>query len=407
MYTNISKQSPRKRTGFTLVELLVAIAIIGVLVGMVLFSLAGAQTDSKITRTKGTIEKINSVILEEWEKYRYRAARLDIDGNLLRPEKALGGQPRLSPREGARMRMIVLRDLMRMEMPDRWPDILSPPTNYKAALFTYDNVDGVMNNDAPYYVGERVVPGKLNIYRAGLRSSLRRLAPGVQVPAFTSPTTVAVSEYPRMNQLPVELLTHGGAELLYMIVANANYSGGSALEGFRSSEIGDIDEDGLPEFLDAWGNPITWIRWPSGFSSPLNTPFNPESNAGNSDAMDPLRTDWRFAFDNWRFPAPDDDQKAKPWLLVPLVASAGPDGVFDLLFDIPGQDLNYATQLWAGPTNSPSHRQGGGYNFLDPYIGSYDSSGTYTGAGLGSIYDANSDGDDSVDNVTNYSLILE
>lgn len=396
MYANISKQSPHMRPGFTLVELLVAIAIIGVLVGMVLFSLAGAQTDAKITRTRGTIEKINAVILEEWEKYRYRAARLDIDGGLLRPEKALGGQPRLSPREGSRMRMIVLRDLMRMEMPDRWTDILYPPTSYKAALFTFDNIDGVMNNDSAYYAGnpmasadtfpgQRVVPGKLNIYRSQ-----------VGLPSFASPTTLNVSPSPAT--IPPAVVANQGAELLYMIVANANYSGGSALEGFRPSEIGDTDEDGLPEFLDAWGTPIRWLRWPSGFDSPLNTPYNPSSNGGNADAMDPLRTDWR-----WR----NDRFAAKPWLLVPLVVSAGPDEVFDLAFDT-SNGLAYARQAWSG-TNSPAHQSNGPYFFPDPYVGSYDSAGAYTGAGLGARIDTDGDGasDGATDNVTNYNLILE
>ncbi|GAB5402501.1 MAG: type II secretion system protein [Aureliella sp.] len=397
MYTNISQASPRSRAGFTLVELLVAIAIMGVLVGMVLFSLAGAQTDSKISRTKATIEKINSVILEEWEKYRYRAARIDIDSSLLRPNKGLGGQPALSPREGARLRMIVLRDLMRMEMPDRWTDILYPPTSYKAALNTFDNMNNGTIADLPYYAGNpainadvfpgvRVVPGKLNIYRSQV---------GIQ--SFASPTTLTVSPVP--SSIPANVVENQGAELLYMIVANANYSGGSALEGFRSSEIGDTDEDGLPEFLDAWGTPIRWLRWPSGFSSPLNTPYFQSSNGGNADAMDPLRTDWRWA---------NASNAAKPWLLVPLVVSAGPDEVFDLTFDT-STGLAFATQTWSGTTNSPAHFARGPYLFPDPYFGSLDASGVYTGAGLGSAVDTDGDGtiDGATDNITNYSLILE
>ncbi len=397
MHTNISLSAHRKQAGFTLVELLVAIAIMGVLVGMVLFSLAGAQTDSKIARTKATIEKINAVILEEWEKYRYRAARIDIDSSLLRPDKGLGGQPALSPREGARLRMIVLRDLMRMEMPDRWTDILYPPTSYKAALYTFDNMNNGTIPDLPYYAGNpaananafpgaRVVPGKLNIYRSQ-----------VGIPSFPSPTTAPVSPVPA--SIPPAVVANQGAELLYMIVANANYSGGSALEGFRSSEIGDTDEDGLPEFLDAWGNPIRWLRWPSGFSSPLNTPYLQDSNGGNADAMDPLRTDWR-----WR----TDRANAKPWLLVPLVVSAGPDEIFDLTFDT-SSGLTFAAQPWPGTTNSPAHFAQGPYFFPDPYIGSLDANGVYTGAGLGSAIDTDGDGtiDGATDNITNYSLILE
>ena len=40
------------RPSFTLVELLVSIAIIGVMAGMVMYTLAGAQQDSLRTRTR-------------------------------------------------------------------------------------------------------------------------------------------------------------------------------------------------------------------------------------------------------------------------------------------------------------------------------------------------------------------
>ncbi|MEO8272393.1 MAG: type II secretion system protein, partial [Aureliella sp.] len=50
------------RPSFTLVELLVSIAIIGIMAGMVLYTLAGAQQDALRTRTRGTIDKINAVM---------------------------------------------------------------------------------------------------------------------------------------------------------------------------------------------------------------------------------------------------------------------------------------------------------------------------------------------------------
>ena len=179
---------------------------------------------------------------------------------------------------------------------------------------------------------------------------------------------------------------------MYQIVAAANYNGGSALEGFRPTEIGDTDGDGMPEFIDAWGTPIRWLRWPSGYVSPLNDRSTP-------DAMDPVRADWRWS---------DSTYTQKPWLLVPLVISAGPDRVFDISFDM-STPIAYAAQTW-NSTNSPAHSTGGLYYYPDPYIGSYDrSSGTWTGMGLGSPFDENLDGtlNGTSDNITNYNLILE
>ena len=38
---------------------------------------------------------------------------------------------------------------------------------------------------------------------------------------------------------------------------------------FRPNEIGDTNGNGLPEFVDGWGNAIRFRRWPVGFSSPV------------------------------------------------------------------------------------------------------------------------------------------
>ncbi|MCA9130656.1 MAG: prepilin-type N-terminal cleavage/methylation domain-containing protein [Planctomycetales bacterium] len=408
---------PRYRPSFTLVELLVAIAIMGVMVGMVLFSLAGAQTDAKINLTRKTIEKLNSVILQEWESFRYRAVRIDLDSAVLRPYRSAGitnGQPPLSPREGARLRMIVLRDTMRMEMPDRLTDILFPPSIYKVALFSANNPANP-GDDLPYWVGSwnpatgtsspngsRVASPKLNSYRAALNESLRRLGAPVTAPPFPSPYIGPVAANPALDAIPPAvrdvLFENQPAEMLYQIVASSTYEGGSAIEAFRPSEIGDTDNDGLPEFLDAWGTPIRWIRWPSGFASPLNTPFNEASNSGNSDALDPIRTDWRWASNSFT---------QKPWLLVPLIISAGPDRVFDIAFD-QSTPVAYASQTWSG-TNSAAHTSGSPYYYPDPYVGSYDTNGNYVGLGLGSAVDTDDDltTAGTSDNITNYSLILE
>lgn len=381
------------RPSFTLVELLVVIAIIGIMSGMILFALAGARQDANISRTRRTITKLNAIILQEWEEFRYRSARIDIDPEMLRPQAAFAGQPPLSPREGARLRMIVLRDLMRMEMPDRLSDIVYPPTAYKAALFTADNSSGITSNDLPYYTGAagtfpgtRPVPPKYNNYRLK-----------VGLGAVPSPYTGAVIPIP--SSLPPTLnTTHQGAEWLYQIVAAANYQGGSAMEAFNASEIDDVDGDGLFEFVDAWGTPIRWLRWPAGFPSPLNIPYQRQDatagipERGSPDAMDPIRTDWRW---------PGATPAEKPWLLVPLIISAGPDRVFDVSFD-QASTIVYATQTWSG-TNSPAHAAGGAYFFPDPYVG------TSSGVGLGSLFDEDSDGtlNGASDNITNHSLILE
>ncbi|GIX00943.1 MAG: hypothetical protein KatS3mg111_4275 [Pirellulaceae bacterium] len=391
------KQTPflfhRNRPSFTLVELLVAIAILGSMAGLVLFALAGARQDANIARTRHTIEKINAVILQEWEEFRYRAVRIDVDSTWLRPDRGLGGQPLLSPREGARLRMMVLRDWMRMELPDRVTDVWYPPTAYKTVLRTANNNP---NDDVPFYVGQstaaplgqRHVPPRWNIYRS--RVGLASIASPFSGSVAPQPATLP----PNINGI------NQGAEWLYQIVATSTYQGGSALEAFRPQEIGDTDDDGLPEFIDAWGNPIRWLRWPAGFPSELNR----ARGVANPDAMDPLRTDWRWIDANV-------NANGKPWLLVPLIISAGPDGVFDVAFDLDmdpntagDQPLAYAAMVWSGTTTSPAYGQAGPYYYPDPYFGVYGGNG-----GLGALFDEDQDGttNGAADNITNHSLLLE
>jgi hypothetical protein len=178
-------------------------------------------------------------------------------------------------------------------------------------------------------------------------------------------------------------------------VATSNYGGAPALELFRPSDIGDPDEDGLLEFIDAWGKPIRWIRWPAGFPSDLN-------RYAISDAMDPQRTDWRFANSNFA-------EEEKPQTIVPLIISAGTDEQFGARFDFLDQS--------ATPFAYALMRQGTGLNqfYIDPFFvfvnggpnNSNSDADLKPSAGrsnqLGSIVNV----DAAADDVTNHDLILE
>ena len=101
--------------------------------------------------------------------------------------------------------------------------------------------------------------------------------------------------------------TNGSAECLYLI-ATRGRGDPEDMQRFRVEEVGDTDSDGAPEFLDAWGQPITWIRWAPGFTSPVQKP------------------------DATNFHDPFDPQRADPagYALVPLIVSSGPDGALGL-----------------------------------------------------------------------------
>lgn len=204
-----------KRNGFTLVELLITVAIIGIMASMIVFAMFSAQEAAREQKTRMLITKLNNIVMQRWESYRTRRV----------PIQFTNAEAKNAPL-AAKMRIDCLRDLMRMEMPDRWSDVKDDPV----APFT------------------RAAADKL--------------------------------QRPAVNQAYLALATAGtpteenqGAECLYMMVMQSLAQEGDSREVFKANDSADTDNDGYPEFIDAWGRPIQFIRWAPGFQSPLQTPI--------------------------------------------------------------------------------------------------------------------------------------
>ena len=96
------------RRAFTLAELLVVILVITILSSMSLFAMHGVREDARERRARAQVARVNELIMQKWEEYRTRAVPMRIP-------------PRTDPRVAAGMRLNALRELMRMELPDRVP----------------------------------------------------------------------------------------------------------------------------------------------------------------------------------------------------------------------------------------------------------------------------------------------
>ncbi|MEI7780636.1 MAG: prepilin-type N-terminal cleavage/methylation domain-containing protein [Planctomycetota bacterium] len=191
-----------KRRGFTLVELLVVVAIILLLMGLIGAAVSGARASGKASSTRLTIAKLDTILTAQLATYNSKS----VDTPSPLPSGILT--------RGSYRSWYIRRNLITGDMPDRWADV--------AYMATASN--GWIAQSASQ--------------RAYIAIWIAKQA-AAQVPT----------------------VQYEGAECLFMIVMQGGIADCLDCGALRTSEIGDKDSDNAPEFLDAWGNPIDYILW--------------------------------------------------------------------------------------------------------------------------------------------------
>lgn len=280
------------RRGVTLVELLVTITILAILGSAVLFASFSANQAARAAATRAKVASLHSLVTEKYDEFAVRR----FDDYLVNPAPA--GTPtedRWAYESDARLK--ALRVLMRMEMPDRWSDVVFRPVD-EALPSQIAGYGGSLPNHFQYVII------RLNRWQQPLR--VRR---SVLSQAY-------LRRYAGLNPnaTAADIVANEGAECLYMIITMAT-ADGEALGMFRQSDIGDVDGDGAPEFLDGWGRPIQFLHAAPGF-----TPYSDLQSGNHLTDHDP--------FDSYRVDVQSETVGA--FRLVPLIYSAGADGDADL-----------------------------------------------------------------------------
>lgn len=288
----MSKHIAPRRRGVTLVELMVICAILGVLMGMVLFALQGATEQARADRTRAQVVKINDLIMERWEGYRQRPLPM---------RKAYSANESASVI--ATDRLYTTWELMRMELPERIADVRQP------AVFLKNPSGG---------------PLQPALWRA-----YRKKAEALTGASFTNWPTMT-DNGGGADITGVWTDEYSNAECLYLILATIRDGETNGLDFFPNSEIGDLDGDGMPEILDGWKRPIRFLRWAPGFTTAAGAPTNMQTGdaVNQHDPFDPLKL----------YPT--------NFALFPLIYSAGPDG----RWGVNGGAIDYATLM---PANNP------------------------------------------------------
>ncbi|MDF1840214.1 MAG: prepilin-type N-terminal cleavage/methylation domain-containing protein [Rubripirellula sp.] len=314
------------RNAFTLVELLVSLVVLSLLAGMVIAAVQGVNQTAREARTRSIIDAIDSVLMEQYQSYKYRPFSVEIPSLETQVNSMVDVGFEILASESARVRLMMIRDMQRMEMPDRLSDIVDAPTPLYAAA------NKVVVNQAGRIV--RTTDGKQ--FRKVFPVSWYGVNPDSNdvMDTLGVPSRLAAyrSRFPAgFDFTNTEALKNQGAECLYLIMATSFVGGSPAIDVIPNSSIGDTDNDGLPEILDGWGNPLGFIRWPVGYLD-----LEQSIDTAVADDVDLYRSDYAYAVSNATSPALATDVNSvppvqvRPWSLRPLVFSAGADGEFGI-----------------------------------------------------------------------------
>lgn len=281
----------RERSGFTLVELMTVIAIIGLLSAFSVTIVRSSIESAKETQTRTTIAKIDNVLTTAYEKYQYRRVDLTNYYRKYSTNRTLA--------EKTEYRIGKLRDKLRCDFP------CTPEELGLSSVPSFENGSGDQN----YTPIQAAIASAVSTAAAG--GTLSAMKYDEESPAGT-----------------VRYRFVANAELLYLVIMNADPEARSL---FSEREVADVDGNGLKEFVDGWGKPICWMRWapslprsdrqPSIDSIRSQVGTNGVPDRYDADPFDPLGLGYGGEVG---------------WFLVPYVFSAGPDGLYGL--KMPGMD---------------------------------------------------------------------
>ncbi len=293
---NSEIRNPQFRRGITLVELLITMAIMAIISAAILGTASAAMDSARRSRTQSLVTKIQGLLSDKLAAYETR--RVTVDDSVMNPlHLAFPNVDAVRGMAEKDVELLARRELVKFEMPDRWIDVTEAPQFLHGLPST-----------------------TINMRRQYMQM---RLKASVE-----------------------DIVRHQGAECLYMTVMLGT-ADGEARTVFSDQDMADVDGDGAREFVDGWGNPISWIRWPAGFfphsaimaRDPLLLPPAQVAAAAKAD-HDPLDVFRRDQPDTMPLPAPFPPN-LRPYIarlrdntpafrLPPLVYSLGKDAASDI-----------------------------------------------------------------------------
>ena len=202
------------RSAFTLIELIVVMGLIAVLASLAIYAVSAFQANARYSATEVLIIKLDSMIQQRrGDLYRY----------LKESEQRVTGT--VDPAY-----VVAFRNQ------------IANLNNGDAISYSSTYGGGVAGRST------RIVFGRKLSYRATFPQRFSE---------FSTPPTMT---NPSNHRAETE-----SAEVMYHFLTSSSQFGGAAVEKgeFSDQEVADTDGDGLLEFVDAWGQPLRFYRWPT------------------------------------------------------------------------------------------------------------------------------------------------
>jgi prepilin-type N-terminal cleavage/methylation domain-containing protein len=349
----LDARGPAPRRGFTLIELMVVMTIIGIIVTLILIAARDGVRQAEVRATQALILKLEGGLNDRLDALMqlrpepnfshgylagvYFGGTEADSGPRMSPPAILlpSGDPNTAVRTTGRAQAFALADYLKSEMPDVFvlnsgasAGTATYPLNFAGRPFPGRAVDSTLEPHANYILplGHMVQGPRTGHGVTGYGDGFLDTATGMFHSSnpqlgtagrgiYGASYSVAAGVYKNLGYHPkgydmvdndgdglvdewdegvdeaneadvmarLASHTHGTArsEMLYALLVEGQGLLGAVFspDDFSDREVQDTDGDGLPEFVDAWGKPLQFFRWP--------TLYHSDAQRGQSFGTDP------------------------------------------------------------------------------------------------------------------------